>query len=101
MIQARVDRVLDELQQRYGNDERFVSRARPIVRRIFEPGMSEEQRTLALEMLAETCVRDVQIRDNCAAAKAAWAEFFAKMRRHVERLTDAARRQPGDSDRES
>ena len=78
----RVDSLIHELSHRHRNlDERFLTAVRPMVARILDVATPEHARVPLLEMLAETFERDVQIRRDIAAARAAWDEFFARLRR--------------------
>jgi hypothetical protein len=79
---TRVDSLLQELSARHGNrDPRFLAAVRPMVERILAPGLADEARTSLLEMLAETCERDVAVRRDCAAAREHLAAFFAQLLR--------------------
>lgn len=94
-LDDRVDRILAELGQRYGNDDRFLTQLRPVLVRIFEPATPEAARAGLLEEVAEACVRNIETRDNCRAAKEAWTRLFDRLRQHVEALAELARRRHG------
>jgi hypothetical protein len=79
---TRVDAILAELSARHRNhDPRFLALVRPMVAQIVDPGMPEGERVRLLELVAETFERDVQVRRDCAAAKAAWGKLFATLQK--------------------
>jgi hypothetical protein len=78
----RVDSLLRELSSRHRNhDPRFLAAVRPMVASILDPATPEGVRVPLLELLAETFERDVQIRRDTERAGAAWAAFFANLKR--------------------
>ena len=80
----RVDSLMHELASRHGNhDARFLDAVRPLVATILDAGTPEQARVPLLELLAETFERDVQVRRDCAAARAAWAEFIEVLKRLI------------------
>ena len=92
IIEARVDRLIEELTVRYGNRERFLERLRPMLHTIFSPEISEQQRTDLLELVAETCVRDAEIQENCDRARQAYRRFFDHLIGQMEEFSDFVRR---------
>ncbi|MCB9879326.1 MAG: hypothetical protein H6835_17160 [Planctomycetes bacterium] len=80
----RVDNLIRELASRHRNhDPRFLEAVRPMVASILDDRTPEHARVPLLEMLAETFERDVQVRRDCAAAQAAWAELFETLKRLI------------------
>ena len=78
----RVDSLIAELSVRHKNaDPRFLAAVRPMVVSILDPATPEDARVPLLEMLAETFERDVQIRDNCAAAREAFQAWIEAIKR--------------------
>ena len=81
----RVDAVLDELSSRHQNtDARFLAAIRPIVERILAPDTPASARVGLMELLAETFERDVQIRQDIAAARQGIVDFFDTLRRLID-----------------
>lgn len=60
----RVDSLLEELAEWHRNEPEFVAQLRPMIARIFDSGTPEEFRPRLLEMVAETCDRQVAIKRN-------------------------------------
>jgi hypothetical protein len=78
----RVDSLLRELASRHRNDDaRFLAAVRPMVVTILDPLTPEVARVPLLELLAETFERDLQVRQESAKAQAAWADFFATLKK--------------------
>ena len=78
----RADTLIQELSARHQNtDPRFLKAVRPLVVAILDDKTPEAARVPLLEQLAETFERDVQIRENCEAARQAWDQFIAVIRR--------------------
>lgn len=78
----RADSLIHELSTRHQNlDERFLAAVRPMVGKILDEGTPDHARVPLMELLAETFERDVQIRRDMAAARAAWNDFFERLRR--------------------
>ena len=78
----RIDSLLLELSSRHRNDDaRFLTAVRPMVVTILDPATPEAARVPLLELLAETFERDVQVRRDTARAQAAWADFFATLKK--------------------
>ncbi|PIE22354.1 MAG: hypothetical protein CSA62_12650 [Planctomycetota bacterium] len=84
--EQRCDRLLGELQIRYGLKQPFLARVRPIAENILTMDLPEGKRTELLEMLAETCQRDYSIRCATAAAQEAWQGFMDDLARIAEVL---------------
>lgn len=85
MPMERLDALLLELSQRHRNqDPRFLAAVRPMVATILDPGTPEHARVPLLELLAETFERDVQVREDLARARVAWAGFFANLRKLLD-----------------
>ncbi len=78
---TRVDRILTELRARHGSDECFEARLRPMLERIVDPAMSEECQVGLLEIVAETCERNTQIRRDGKAALEAWDSYVKSLLR--------------------
>ena len=76
---TRVERILAELRARHGNDDRFTERLRPMLERIVDPELSEESQLGLLELVAETCERNTQIRSDGQAALAAWKSYVESL----------------------
>lgn len=77
----RAESLIRELSARHGNrDQAFLTAVRPMVEKILDDGTPEGARVTLLEMLAETFERDVQIRSDLAAARAAWDELLRLLR---------------------
>ncbi len=91
----RVERILNELRARYGNDERFTERLRPMLKRIVDPSVSDESQVSLLELAAETCERDSQIKRDGEAARAAWDEYIQILLRLVRGGGDPPARAEG------
>lgn len=79
MTEPRADRLLAELRQRYDLDPAFVAKLRPSVIAIFSPEIPEERRTELLELLAETCERNVRIREGNVKLKEALQRLLATL----------------------
>jgi len=78
----RVDSLIAELSVRHKNaDPKFLAAVRPMVVSILDPATPEESRIPLLEMLAETFERDVEIRDNCTAARQAFEAWIEALKR--------------------
>jgi hypothetical protein len=81
-VMDRVDSLLRELSSRHRNqDARFLAGVRPMAEKILDANTPEAARVPLLELLAETFERDVQVRRDCAAARASFAAFFAELRK--------------------
>ena len=76
----RVDSLLAELEARYPTGDGFVDTLRPMAERILDAGTPEQHRPALLEMLAETCDRQIQIERNCARAIEAWRGFIDQLK---------------------
>ena len=76
---TRVDRILAELRARHDNDDRFAERLRPMLERIVDPAVSEACQVGLLELVAETCERNTQIRTDGKAALVAWGEYVQSL----------------------
>jgi len=90
----RPDRILDELTARYDLQERFLEKLRPMVEKIFSEDIRDSDRTMLLEMLAETCERDRQLREGSEALRQAFVQLIATLRAlqaHVRKLRDDPR----------
>lgn len=59
-----------------------MERLRPMVERILEPETPEASRPELLELLAETCEREVQNKRSTEAMRVAFRDFFA----HIQAL---------------
>jgi hypothetical protein len=77
MSSQRVDHLLEELTARYDLQDRFLKQVRPLVDRIFSDEVSEERRTILLEVLAQTCQNDLLIRRRFAAIEVALKDLVA------------------------
>lgn len=67
----RTTRILAELTERYDLQADFVQKVRPMVDTIFSDDIKDEDRTALLEVLAETCERDLRMRKGSAALREA------------------------------
>jgi hypothetical protein len=86
MDAKRTTRLLDELTLRYKLEDRFLDKVKPIAENILALDMPEGRRTELLEMLAETCQRDLTIREATSAAREAWQSFMEDLSRLAEIL---------------
>ncbi|MCK5941713.1 MAG: hypothetical protein KAI24_07085 [Planctomycetes bacterium] len=78
----RVDSLIAELSVRHRNtDPEFLAAVRPMVVAILDPATPDASRVPLLELLAETFERDVQVRRDAAAARAAWTGFVEVIRK--------------------
>ena len=81
---SRVDALLSELAARHRqSDPRFLAAVRPLAEKILDPMLPVAARVPLLEMLAETFERDVGIRREGDAARAALREFTAALLRRL------------------
>lgn len=77
MSSQRVDHLLEELTSRYDLQDRFLKQVRPMVEKIFSDDITEERRTVLLEVLAQTCQNDLMIRKRFAALEVALKELVS------------------------
>lgn len=61
-IPDRIEHLLSELTQRYELTDEFAGKLRPMIATIFSDEIRDEDRTQLLEMVAETCERDLRMR---------------------------------------
>jgi len=77
MSSQRVDHLLEELTSRYDLQDRFLKQVRPMVEKMFADDITEERRTVLLEVLAQTCQNDLMIRRRFAALEVALKELVS------------------------
>lgn len=77
MSSQRIDHLLEELTSRYELQDRFVKQVRPMVEKIFSDDVTEERRTVLLEVLAQTCQNDLLIRRRFAALEIALKDLVS------------------------
>lgn len=77
MSSQRVEHLLEELTSRYDLQDRFVKQVRPMVEKIFSDDVTEERRTVLLEVLAQTCQNDLLIRRRFAALEVALKDLVS------------------------
>jgi len=65
-MKEKIDKLLKELEARYGMDESFSAKVRPLVEKIVDPSMPEEARPGLLTDLADLYESQAQIRRSCA-----------------------------------
>ena len=87
-MNARLDALMDELAARHGNDAAFLASVRPMAERILDPGTPEDARPALLELLAETCERDVAVKRNCEKAVNGLQQWFSNLERTIRRVDD-------------
>lgn len=83
---SRVDSLIAELRARHGNEELFFQRLRPLLEKILDPGTPEESRHSLLELAAETCERQQQVKTNGEAARVALQGYVENLNRTLKRL---------------
>lgn len=84
-MRERLERILGELEQRYGLEPRLAERLRPVLARILEPQTPEEARPGLLTLLAETCERQAAVRADCERAAAGFEALFQELARMLQR----------------
>ena len=85
---SRVDSLIAELRARHGDDGNFFDHLRPLIEKIFDPATPEQSRNSLLELAAETCERNQEIRSNCDAAQRAWQSYVANLTVALRRISD-------------
>ncbi|MEZ5987558.1 MAG: hypothetical protein R3F30_00225 [Planctomycetota bacterium] len=94
----RTEKLLAELAGRYDLRSRFVAKLRPIARQILHGKLDEERRIQLLELLAETCDRDLRIRREANKAQEAVEQFFDRLRQMLQFLAERRRRPEADAE---
>jgi hypothetical protein len=83
---SRSEKILAELGDRYGLEERFVEKLAPILEVILGDSFSDEERLPLLEELAETCQRDQMIRQSMADARQGIQDLFDRLKEWILRM---------------
>ncbi len=83
---SRSEKILAELRERYGLEERFVKQLGPILEVILSDSFSDDARLPLLEELAATCQRDQMIRQSMASAREGVQELFDRLKQMILRL---------------
>ena len=83
---SRVESLLAELQARHGNSAEFFAQLRPAIERILDDGTPAEARPHLLELVAETCERDLEIRAGSERLRAALRAMFDDLADRVRKL---------------
>ena len=76
---SRVDGLLGELKSRHGTEAQFMERLRPMVENILGEDTPDHMRSELLELLAETCDRQVKIQRDGVKMREAFQSFFANI----------------------
>lgn len=89
MTDPRTERLLRELASRYDLTKGFLRQLRPAVTTILSDEISEDDRIMLLEELAQTCQRDQQSRSSTVAQQSSMPTITDAMSRLVVRLMQA------------
>ncbi len=81
----RADALIDELAARHGNAPEFLEQIRPMVVRILHPDTPDASRPQLLELVAETCERQLTIKRNGEELRAAFDQLFDSIRALVRK----------------
>ena len=96
-MNQRLERILKELESRYGMGPEFSDEIRPIASKIFSPDINEKDRQKLLTLLAETYERQACVRRNLKIAEEALKKFFNDLAALL-RLAYRLRRREKDND---
>lgn len=91
--EPRVEKILAELQSRYDLQDDFLAKLRPMVSTVLSDEIDDEQRTGLLEMVAETCERDLRLRKGSVALKSALQSLVDTLRELHDKVRELGERQ--------
>ena len=83
-MRERLERILGELERRYGLDAAFSMRVRPVAARIFDPQTPEDVRPALLTHLAETYERQASLQESRRQALAGIRSMFDNLARLLQ-----------------